>query len=300
MKFSIVTPSYNSERFIAETIESVLSQKGDFTIEYIIVDSQSQDNTIKIAKNYQRTLESGEYRINCSGVAIKIYQEKDDSMYEAINYGFSKATGDIYAWINSDDIYLPGAFGVIAQTFAGYPEVKWIKGITSYINEYSTIFKAGHCFMYDQKWLQKGVYGKDAYFVQQDSVFWRSTLWEIAKGIDARFKKAGDYSLWIKFSQYEPLYTVKAYISCFRKVKGQLSQDIDSYRKEYALIPVINQHNFLRKIVRMFFLYESKIFFLFLRKFVYRAIFGKQKLFLIDIVDEVKPVLKTVSYYEVN
>jgi glycosyltransferase involved in cell wall biosynthesis len=297
MKFTIVTPTYNSARFLSETIQSVLSQKGDFTIEHIIVDSRSQDDTAQIVKQYQRMLERGECNINCNGVALQFYQENDDSMYEAINYGFTKATGDLYGWINSDDIYLPGAFSVIARSIERYPEIKWIKGITSYINENSTIYETGQCFLYDQNWLNKGIYGRDAYFVQQDSVFWHSTLWKRAGGVDPRFKRAGDYFLWISFSRHAPLYTVKAYTSCFRKVEGQLSQNIDSYRKEYEMIPVTGQHAFLRKKIRIFFALNNKLHFLLWKKAFYRILFGKKNLLLIDLVDGGKPALKTVSYY---
>lgn len=297
MKFSIVTPTYNSDKFLSETIQSVISQKGDFTIEYIVIDNLSHDNTINIVKSYQQMIKTNNYILGCNGVEIKYSVGKDSSMYEAINNGFSQATGDIYAWINSDDIYLPGAFNIIAKSFEKYPEIKWIKGITSYINEFSTIYEVGQCFMYAQDWLKKGVYGKDAYFVQQDSVFWHARLWKTAGGIDTRFKRAGDYFLWMNFAQYAPLYTIKAYVSCFRKVKGQLSQDIDSYRKECDMIPVTNQYNFFRKLVRIFFSYKDKVIFLFLQKLMYRIFFKKQKLLLVDIINIGEPALKTISYY---
>lgn len=300
MKFTIVTPTFNSERFLAETMQSVISQKGDFAIEYLIVDNSSRDDTIGIVKSHQKMIGSGDYKINCNSVSIQYHSKTDCSMYDAINYGFSRATGDVFAWINSDDIYLPGALNIICQSLKKYPEIKWIKGITSYINEYSTLYMAGRCYLYNRDWIKKGVYGKDAYFIQQDSVFWRSGLWNAVGGIDLRFKKAGDYSLWIHFSQYAPLYTVKAYISCFRKVEGQLSQDIASYMKEYDLIPAAQQYPFLRRIVKAYFSHESKIRSLRLRKLAYRIMFGKQDLLLIDIINGADPQLKTVSYYAVN
>src|ERR1039457_3758284 len=204
-------------------------------------------------------VENGSYPINCNGIAIHYCQQKDTGMYEAINNGFARATGDIFAWINSDDIYLPGAFDVIARSFARFPEIKWVKGITSYIKESSTLYEVGQCFMYDQEWLKKGIYGRDAYFVQLDSVSWHAGLWRKAGGIDPRFKRAGDYSLWLNFDQSVPLYTLRAYISCFRKVKGQLSEDLDSYRKECNLISLTNRDHFLRKRIRLFFAHKDKV-----------------------------------------
>lgn len=301
MKFSIVTPTSDSGHFLSETIQSVLSQKGDFTIEYIVADNCSQDNTAEIVKSYQRMIEDKEYRIQCNGIEIKLYQGKDSGMYDAINKGFAKATGDIYAWINSDDRYLPGAFGIVARSFETYPEIKWLKGITSYINEFSALYETGQCYLYDQNWLRNGVYGREAYFVQQDSVFWRADLWKTVGGIDTRFKRAGDYSLWVNFSQHAPLYSLKAYVSCFRKVKGQLSQDVALYEKECDMISGTGKFNFFtRDKIRIFFWLVDNIHLPFFWKLIYRIIFRKQKLLLLDVINGEKPALKTASYYVAN
>ncbi|HEY4743504.1 MAG TPA: glycosyltransferase [Desulfuromonadaceae bacterium] len=297
MKFSIVTPTFNSERFLRETIQSVLSQQGDFTIEYIFVDNCSQDNTRAIIADFERLIDSGAYPVGCNGVTISYHREKDNSMYEAINRGFAMATGDVHAWINSDDIYLPGAFAIVARSFSRFPEVRWLKGITVYSNDSSTIYEAGRCFLYDREWLKRGVYGRDAYFVQQASVFWRADLWKRAGGIDSRFKKAGDYFLWLKFAEHAPLYSLKAYVACFRKVAGQLSEDALSYRQEYDLIPVTFRHHLLRKIIRAYFYHENKLLFPALKKFFYRMLFNQQQLHVVAITDSNQLEAKTVSYY---
>jgi hypothetical protein len=166
------------------------------------------------------------------------------------------------------------------------------------MDERSTIYEMGQCFLYDRDWLKKGVYGREAYFIQQDSVFWHADLWKAAGGIDSRFKRAGDYSLWINFSRHAPLNSVKAYISCFRKVQGQLSQDVASYRKERDLISAAsNLGFFVRNTIKIFFWFADHVYLPFLQKRLYRIIFRKQKLLLIDVVHGKNPVLKTVSYY---
>jgi glycosyltransferase involved in cell wall biosynthesis len=297
MKFSIITPTFNSERYLGETIESVLSQKGDFEIEHIIVDNWSQDNTIDIVKHYQRLITRDEYRPLCNKVEILYYQERDSSMYDAINLGFSKASGDIFAWINSDDIYLPGAFSIIIRSLQRYPEIQWIKGITSYIDEWSSIYEVGNCLLYDQDWIRQGMYGRDTYFIQQDSVFWQSKLWKTVGGIDGRFKKAGDYYLWMQFSRYAPLYSVRAYLSCFRKVKGQISQDLDSYRKEIDSLQSTNADRFLRRKIGFYFGLKDRYIPRILHKPLYALLFRKQKLFLIDTVPDGEPKLSWISYY---
>ncbi len=302
LKFSIVTPSFNSAKFFNETIQSVISQKGEFSIEYIIVDNCSKDGTIDLITQYEEMINKKLYRFNCNEVEIKYIQQKDRGMYDAINTGFANATGDIFAWINSDDIYLPGAFNIIARSFIKYPEIKWIKGITSYIDESSVISKIGKCFLYDQKWIQNGFYGKEAYFIQQDSVFWRSDLWKTVGGIDARFKRAGDYYLWTMFAKYTPLYSLKAYVSCFRKVTGQLSMDLKSYMNEYEMVDVMNRSWFLQKKVKLyftsFFSFNNKIFLRIFEKPLYKILFGRQKLPLIDVSNG-ELSLRKVSHYVV-
>lgn len=294
MKFSIVTPSYNSGKYLSETIESVISQKGDFDIEYTIVDGGSTDNSLDVIKKYEHLINHGNYDFKCKNVCLRWLSEKDKGMYDAINKGFSMATGDIYAWINADDLYLPGAFDIVNKVFQRYHEIQWLKGITSYINESSTIYQAGNCFLYDQKWIEKGVYGREAYFIQQDSVFWRSDLWKSVGNIDSSLRLAGDYYLWIQFAKKAPLYTVKAYVSCFRKVKGQQSQDFEAYMRECSNICEPGDKSVAG--IRDYLAFEHRIP-VFLRKIFYRMRFGDQMLNLIELVDGKEPVLKKVPYY---
>ena len=201
-------------------------------------------------------------------------------MYEAINKGFEQASGDIYAWINSDDIYLPGAFSAIVKVFDSYEDVHWLKGVTSYMTNETSIWKAGKCLLYTQDWINSGVYGREHYFIQQDSVFWRAWLWKKSGGIDINYKLAGDYFLWIKFSEFAPLITVKAWVSCFRSVKGQLSSDISGYMNEVEKIsPSKSNANILLKL---FFRFEQKLP-NFVKKVIFKVIFDKHKFSLVLI-----------------
>ena len=232
MRFSIVTPAFNSDRFIGETIESVISQAGNFSIEYFVIDGGSTDGTRQIVQRYQKLLQDGAFPIQCNEVVIHWHSEQDEGMYDAINKGFKKASGEIHAWINSDDIYLPGAFNTIAAVFTKYPTIEWLKGISSFMNSNSTICSVDRVHLYAQKWIEKGVYGRWMYFINQESVFWRKCLWEKGGGIDHSIKLAGDYFLWAMFAKCAPLVSVKAYLSSFRVVEGQLSSNISEYRNE--------------------------------------------------------------------
>lgn len=293
MKFSIVSPTYNAEKYIAETIESVISQKGDFEIEYIIVDNCSTDNTINIVKKYEALIREGSPIIKCNKVTLQWVSKRDRGMYDAINNGFGMATGDIFAWINSSDFYLTGAFNIMEKAFHKYPQINWLKGMTTSINEYAIIFHPGKCYLYDQTWIQKGVYGRDAYFIEQDSVFWRADLWRRSNGIDANLKLAGDYYLWVEFSKFEKLYTIKAPVSCYMIHDGQLSQDMPSYKEECKKISTSS--GFPGKKLRYFLKMEYKLP-VTLRRILYRLMFPVQDLNLIKFSNN-DIVLTKSNYY---
>src|SRR5882724_9660763 len=115
-KISVVTPSFNRGRFLEETILSVLNQNYA-NLEYIIIDGGSNDETVEIIRRYEDRLA---YWIS----------EKDRGQAHAINKGLEKATGDIFAFINSDDLYLPGAFRAVAEYFREHPSCEWLCGET--------------------------------------------------------------------------------------------------------------------------------------------------------------------------
>lgn len=107
-RISIVTPSYNQARYLPETIESILNQ-GYPNLEYIIIDGGSTDGSVEVIKRYERHLA---YWVS----------EKDSGQSEAINKGFAKCTGELFNWINSDDVLFPGALANVAAAYARDPE----------------------------------------------------------------------------------------------------------------------------------------------------------------------------------
>lgn len=254
MKFSIITPVYNGEKYITETIESVLSQEGDFEIEYIIQDGGSTDRTMGIVKSYAERVSTGQFPIRCNGITIHHFSEKDNGMYDALEKGFARATGDILAYINSDDNYLIGAFASVAKIISTYPDIEWVKGVDTTSDEHGGNISKGMCFTYRREWLKKGIYGRSAYFVQQDSVFWKRTLWGKAHPNISSFRLAGDYALWVAFAKYAPLWSFNKHVSNFRKSPGQLSLNMKEYNREQEAIA---PHDFfLEKRVLLFFVLE--------------------------------------------
>lgn len=254
MKLSIVTPTYNSEEFLRETIESVVSQRGDFEVEYIIVDNCSSDTTKDIVASFQKRILLKEYEGNNKGIKIIFDSVSDNGMYDAIARGLSRSTGDIQAWINSDDYYQDDAFKTVVETFKLFPDKKWIKGITSYISE--GLESEGTAWTYSRDLIMLGAYGRELYFIQQDSVFWKRELYNQSEGIDRTLKLAGDYSLWLRFSRFAELITIEKKISVFRRREGQKSQDIKKYLSEAK---IVKKRNFYESVHLFFIIMSAKI-----------------------------------------
>ncbi len=232
MRFLIVTPSFNSGGFIAATMESVLNQEGDFDLEYHVMDGGSTDGTVETARSYERRLRARTWPIRCRSAELQVHSEPDRGLYDAIRKGFARGNGDVLAWLNSDDLYLPGALRVVQQVFEKFPAVRWQKGITSYVDEAGKLIQRGELQGYHRPWILEGSYGRDWFFIQQDSVFWRRDLWEEAGGLAADWRLAGDYDLWVRFARFAPLVAVDAEVSCFRKRPGQLSGNAAAYQDE--------------------------------------------------------------------
>jgi glycosyltransferase involved in cell wall biosynthesis len=214
-KISIITVTHNSEKYLEETILSVLSQ--NYTnLEYIIIDGASNDGTIDIIKKYEKSLS---YWIT----------EPDHGMYFALQKGFEKSTGELMAWINSDDKYHQGAFYSVAEIFTTFSDVDWIVGQPSFYN------KEGLCTKIDppNRWSFNRFATGDYKWIQQESVFWRRTLWDNAGScINTNFKFAADFELWSRFFLTSKLYSLNTSISGFRIHSNQLS---DINKKQYEL-----------------------------------------------------------------
>jgi len=121
LKISIVTPSFNQGHFLEETILSVLNQRYP-NLEYIIIDGGSTDQSVDVIRRYEKHLA---YWVS----------EKDRGQVHAINKGLQRTTGDIFAFLNSDDVYLPGTFSAVAQYFDAHPESEWVCGDTVMFGE---------------------------------------------------------------------------------------------------------------------------------------------------------------------
>lgn len=233
MKFSVISACYNTAEYIAETIESIIYQKGDFEIEYIIIDGNSTDGTKEIVENYIDLVNKKLISIKCNNLYFKFISEDDNGMYDAIAKGFKAATGDVISYINADDFYLPNAFSTIHTIFSKYSNVNWITGMNTFFNENGQITEVFLPFNYQRKLIKNGIYGTVLPFIQQESTFWRKRLLNnINMEKLSEFILAGDYFLWHNFSMESELYIVKSCLAGFRVRKNQLSSLM---RKQYNM-----------------------------------------------------------------
>lgn len=249
MKISIVTTAYNSEKFISQTIESVIYQRGDFQIEYFLIDALSSDRTLGIMEEYKKLVDSGFFAGRNNGIEIKIISEKDNGMYEGISKGLRLCTGDVVAYINSDDFYLPGAFSCITDVFTSYPEMKWCVGRINSYNEQD--HNTANFFQYYwQQLIPTGYYGTKSDFIQQESCFWRRELLEhIDYDIFCSFKYAGDYYLWREFSKTAPLISIDSVLSGFRFSDTQKTSVIERYYDEFNSVSENIKFSLRQKLV---------------------------------------------------
>lgn len=205
-KITVVTPSYNAERFIEATIRSVLRQNYP-NLEYIIVDGGSTDGTVDIIKKYEDQL-------------TEWISEPDDGSYHAIQKGFDRSDGEVMAWLNADDIYPKNALLSVGKIFSSLSRVKWIQGYPTEVDEdgrfiVSPMTRDAHGQML--RWSKYDYYMEDYRWIQQESTFWRRDLWEKAGGyIDTNFKYAADLEVWSRFFRHERLYVTEFILGGYR------------------------------------------------------------------------------------
>lgn len=194
---SIITPSYNQSRFLEQTMRSVLEQ--DYpNIEYIVMDGASTDGSLEVIQRYQHKLSYWE-------------SVPDKGQTDAINKGFARATGDILAWLNSDDLLLPGAVSAAVKQLQSHPEVGMVYGDTIFVNADGEKIGKFAAAQTDLKRLQRGYV-----HIPQQASFFRVDLWRKVGPLDPTFYFAMDYDLWVRLARLAPLLYVPELWACFR------------------------------------------------------------------------------------
>ncbi|MEW6568849.1 MAG: glycosyltransferase family 2 protein [Chloroflexota bacterium] len=183
---SVVTPSFNQARFLEPTIRSVLEQ--DYPrIEYLVIDGGSTDGSLDIIRRYADRL-------------AHWVSEPDRGQTDAINKGFSLAHGEIFAWLNSDDTYRPGAVSAAVRYLRDHPHVGMVYGAAFYIDTEDRVVARYPSGPTDYKGLRRG-----RTTISQQAMFFRSRLWRMVGPLDPSFFYAMDYDLWVRIAAVTPI-----------------------------------------------------------------------------------------------
>jgi len=208
-KISIVTPSFNQAPYLRRTIESVLNQEVD--LEYIIMDGCSTDGSADILREYDSR--------------ARIIIEKDRGQADAISKGFSLATGDILAWLNSDDMYLPGALAKVISAFQQGEE--FFYGNVLIVDKQDKVLRNRVALRIDFNDLYYGMY-----VIPQEATFFSRRLYRECGGVNPDYTYAMDYDLWLRMAKIVPPRMLDAYLACFRFHEGQKSSRTALYAHE--------------------------------------------------------------------
>ena len=209
MKLSIVTPSFNQAPFLDQAMRSVLDQRGT-DIEYIVMDGGSSDGSREIIERHTSRLAHWQ-------------SERDDGQYDAVTRGFNRSTGEIMAWLNSDDMFVAGSLAAVEKIFTRFPDVQWLT-TTMQIRWVAngSIARMLNVPGYSREGFLAGEHLPDGGnfsvgWIQQESTFWRRSLWEKAGAQVGRdFRLAGDFELWARFFLHAELHAVEIPLGGFR------------------------------------------------------------------------------------
>jgi glycosyltransferase involved in cell wall biosynthesis len=214
-RITVVTPSFNQGKFLPHTIASVLGQ-GYPDLEYMILDGGSSDGSREIIQAHESRL--AYWR-----------SEPDRGQADALRKGFERATGDILCWLNSDDIFMPGALLTVGEFFANHPESEVLNGGGVVIDEHGDLYVDGF-WTYTEgvaaTWRRFKWYGSDGVF--QPSTFWRRSVYEAVGGMNPELYFLMDKDLFFRMSKRRRFDRTTQILSCFRchaSSKSALSQD---------------------------------------------------------------------------
>ena len=196
LRFAIVTPSLNQAQFIKATIDSVLEQNYP-NVAYLVQDGGSNEETIEVLKS--------------CGAGLQWRSEADSGQANAINRGFKRVQGDIMAYLNSDDVLLPGTLSYVARFFSENPDVDVVYGHRIYID--ADGLEIGRCVLpaHDSevfKW---------ADYIPQETSFWRRRVWEAVGPFDETFNFALDWDFLLRSQQAGFRFRrLPRFLACFR------------------------------------------------------------------------------------
>ena len=207
-KISVITPSYNQGRFVEKNIRSVLEQ-GYQSLEHIIIDGGSQDNSLEVIKKFQDQIAYWK-------------SEPDSGQSAAINKGFRQATGDIFCWLNSDDYFEPGALQFVGKYFIDHPEIDMICGRMRVVDQDGNELNVQTSYYGGRHHLLQFWHG---YAMHQPSIFWRRKIYQSIGGVNERLHLSMDYDYWLRIAERFSIANVDRILSSATAHAAQKTSD---------------------------------------------------------------------------
>ena len=205
-KITLVTAVYNGEEYLEATIRSIVNQEYP-NLEYIVVDDGSTDGTVEIIRKYERAM-------SCW------FSQSNQGLYAALNTGFSRSTGEIMGWLNSSDLLQVNGLFTVGSIFRELRDVEWITGRITKISATGMTIDV----LPVRRWSRGRFLAGANKYIQQESTFWRRSLWERAGGkLSTEYRAEGDFELWVRFFRHARLYSVNALIGGYRLHDDALS-----------------------------------------------------------------------------
>lgn len=230
-RITLVVPALNQGEYLADCLGSIWAQKYP-NLDLRVVDAGSTDGSVEF-------LRENAARISywCS--------EPDGGHYRGVEKGFAGSEGEVMGWLNGDDLLMPGALQAVGGMFAEHRELEWLSTMTPMFLDASGVLQgAGMIRGFSRDAFLEGLnlppgaatsipIGGARHSVQQESTFWRRSLWEKSgAGIDKEFPLAGDFALWARFYRHAELVGTPVPLGAFRFRRGQRSEALAEYVSE--------------------------------------------------------------------
>ncbi|MBI4969615.1 MAG: glycosyltransferase [Rhodospirillales bacterium] len=215
MRIALVTPCRNKAPYVEAALRSVLDQNYP-DLDYGVIDGASTDGSLAVLERYRSRLSF-------------LVSEPDNGMYDALAKGFARAEGEIMGYLGADDLLMPWALSVVSEIFSEFPEVEWLTSAYPLTADAEgriirarqlppprsrDFFRGAN--LPGQAWRSAG-------WIQQESTFWRRSLWERAGGLDPELNFAGDFDLWCRFFKLAEPLSIATPLAAFRRHGAQIS-----------------------------------------------------------------------------
>lgn len=218
MRFGVVTPTLNAERFLEQTLRSVWAQQGPgIEIDHVIVDGGSTDRTLEIAADFPSRV---------------VVSPDDRGMYDAVNRGMELVEGEVLGYINADDEIAPRALRLVAAVLEQHPDVGWVCGRVEYIDADGQVL--GRMTPVDLT--LRSYLGLGWSCIPQQTVWARRAFFERVGPFDISYRNCGDYDWYARALTLEHPYILRQTIGRFRLHPGQISLNPETMRRESRMV----------------------------------------------------------------